>query len=195
MPRKKSVKKSATDFKSGADAIAAFIQATQNLSQEQVSWAHEYAILRLYREFEALMLDALIGAVNNDTATIADRTGITFPKHLTDEVCEYLIIGGGYFDFKGRDGLIKTLKDYVPLTHYLLTSVKKEKYKEALERLSALRNLAAHNSEVAKKRAKEAVNLERMADAGSWLKKQGRLQSIIDRLKELSDELHGLAPY
>jgi len=195
VPRKKSVKKRATDFKSDADAIAAFIVATAGLSKEQVSWAHEYAILRLYRQFEALMLDALVGAINNDTTTIADRTGITFPQHLTDEVCEYLIIGNGYFDFKGRDGLIKTLKDYVPAAHYLVTAVKKDKYKELLERFAALRNLAAHNSEVAKKRAKEAIDQERMPEAGSWLKKQGRLQSIIDRLKELADEIRAAAPY
>lgn len=196
MPRKKSVKKSATDFKAGADAIAAFTAAaTKSLTQEQGSWANEYAILRLYREFEALMLDALVGAINNDTDTISNRTGITFPKHLPDEVCQFLIVGNGYFDFKGRDGLIKTLKEYVPATHYLVTAVKKDKYRESLERLSALRNLAAHGSEVAKTRAKAAVNQERMAEVGSWLKKQGRLESIIDRLKELADEIHAAAPY
>lgn len=196
MPRKKSVKKSAEDFKTRADEVADFAaDAEQKLTDQQVSWAYDYAILRLYRELEALMLDALVGAINNDSATIAQSTGITFPKHLTDEVCEYLIIGNGYFDFRGRDGLIKTLKDYVPADHYLVTAVKKEKYKESLERLSSLRNLAAHNSAVAKTRAKKAVQQKRMPDAGSWLKKQGRLKAIIDRLKELADEIHAAAPY
>jgi hypothetical protein len=196
MPRKKSVKKSATKFKARAEEIAVFVtDAKHKLTAQQVSWAYEYAILRLYREFEALMLDALVGAINNDTATIAKSTGITFPKHLTDEVCEYLIIGKGYFDFKGRDGLIQTLKEYVPPDHYLVTVVKNDKYKESLERLSALRNLAAHNSAAAKTRAKKAVQQMRMPDAGSWLKKQGRLQAIIDRLKELADEINGNAPY
>ena len=196
MPRKKSVRKSATDFKAEADAIAAFVAtAKQNLTEQHVSWAYEYGILRLYREFEALMLDALVGAINNETATLTTRTGITFPKHLTDEVCEFLIIGNGYFDFKGRDGLIKTLKDYVPAGHYLVTAVKKDKYKDSLEQLSALRNFAAHDSEVAKMRVKEAVDQERMPEAGSWLKKQGRLESLIRRLKELADEIYAATPY
>ncbi|MGH9382061.1 MAG: hypothetical protein ACRD2Z_15815 [Thermoanaerobaculia bacterium] len=196
MPRKKSVKKSAADFKARADEIAAFAtDAEQKLTDQQASWAYDYGILRLYREFEALMLDALVGAINNDTATIAKSTGITFPRHLTDEVCEYLIIGNGYFDFKGRDGLIQTLKEYVPADHYLVTAVKKDKYRESLERLSALRNLAAHNSAVAKTRAKKAVQQERMPDAGSWLKKHGRLKGIIDRLKELAEEIDAGAPY
>lgn len=196
MPRKKSVKKSTTDFKARADEIAAFTSAaTEKLTDQQVSWAYEYGILRLYREFEALMLDALVGAINNDTATLANRTGITFPQHLTDEVCEFLIIGNGYFDFKGRDGLIQTLKDYVPADHYLVTAVKKDKYKASLEKLAALRNLAAHNSAVAKTRAKAAVEQERMPEAGAWLKKQQRLKGIIDRLKELADEINATAPY
>jgi hypothetical protein len=196
MPRKKSVKKSATDFKAAADAVAGFVDAArQNLTAQQASWAYEYGVLRLYREFEALMLDALVGAINNDTGTISDRTGITFPKHLTDEVCEFLIIGNGYFDFKGRDGLIKTLKDFVPTDHYLLIAVKKDKYKACLEQVSALRNLAAHNSEVSKSRAKDAVDQDRMTDAGSWLKSQNRLEDMIDRLKELADEILAAAPF
>ncbi len=196
MPRKKSVKKSATAFKQKADAITAFLDsARQNMTEQHVSLAYKYGVLRLYREFESMMLDALVGAVNNDTGTLTKRAGIAFPKHLTDEVCEYLIIGDGYFDFKGRNGLIDTLKDYVPADHYLVAAVKKEKYKEALEQLSALRNLAAHNSKIAKTRAKEAVDQERMPEAGAWLKKQDRLESVISRLKELADEINAAAKY
>lgn len=196
MSRKKSVKRSAGDFKTHADEVSAFVTAaTPHLSAQHVSWIHEQGILRLYREFESLILDALVGAVNNDTTTIASRTGIEFPKHLTDEVCEYLIVGDGYFDVKGRDGLIKTLKSFVPDTHYLVTIIKKDKYKSALEQLSALRNFAAHNSSISKSRAKEAVGQERMPDAGAWLKKQNRLMKIIDSLKTLSDEIHAAAPF
>jgi hypothetical protein len=196
MPRKKSVKKSAENFKRRADEIATFLKdAAQKLTAQQVSWAYEYGILRLYREFEAMMLDALVGAINNDTSTIAKTTGTRFPKHLTDEVCKYLIVGDGYFDFKGRDGLIQTLRKYVPAEHYLVTAVKKDEYREALERLSALRNLAAHNSAVAKARAKETVGQQRMSDAGSWLKKQSRLMTIVKRLKELADDIRSGAPY
>jgi len=196
MPRKKSVQKRANDFKRRADEIATFLtDAAKRLTPRHVPWAYEYGILRLYREFEAMMLDALVGAINNDTTTIATSAGIRFPKHLTDEVCRYLIVGDGYFDFKGRDGLIQTLKKYVPDGHYLVTTVKKHKYRDALERLSALRNLAAHNSAVAKSRAKKAVGQQRMSDAGSWLKKQSRLMIIVDRLKELADEIQMGAPY
>ncbi len=196
MPKKKSVKKAAEAFERAVVEIRAFILAqSQGSSQEHISWIHEYGIIRLYREFENLMLQALVGAVNNDTSTISERSGIGFPKHLTDEVCEFLILGNGFFDFKGREGLIKTLKGFVPAEHYLVTILKKVKYLESLNRLSALRNFAAHGSRVSKKRALTAVSQKRMGTVGSWLKVQGRFDRLCTDLVKLVGEIEAAAPY
>jgi hypothetical protein len=110
MPKRKSIKGSANEFKTETDKILAFLTASAGLGDEHVSWCHDLAIIRLYRAFESLMLDALVGALNNDTSTLSTRTGFSFPKHLTDEVCRFLVTGRGYFDFKGRDVLIKALQ-------------------------------------------------------------------------------------
>ena len=142
-----------------------------------------------------MMLAAIVGAINNSTATISSTTGVEFPKHLTDEVCEYLVLGGSYFDFKGRDGLIKTLKKFVPDNHYLITIIKKEKYKQILEQLSALRNYAAHESAKSKRSVLNAIGQERVGSAGSWLKVKGRYGAISDKLKELASEVEIAAPY
>lgn len=98
MPKKKSIKRSANEFKAEADKILAFLTASAGLGDEHVSWCHDLAIIRLYRAFESLMLDTLVGALNNDTSTLSTRTGFSFPKHLTDEVCRFLVTGRGYFD-------------------------------------------------------------------------------------------------
>ena len=196
VPRKKSVKKSARDFLSHADELRQFVDgAAQGLTDQQKSWCYDYAIIRLYREFEQMMLSAIVGAINNDTTTISSTTGVDFPQHLTDEVCEYLVLGGNYFDFKGRDGLIKILKKFVPDNHYLVVIVKKNKYKLTLERLSALRNYAAHESYQSKRAALAAIGQERVGTAGSWLKLQGRYAAISDSLKELASEVANDAPY
>jgi len=193
--RKRSIKRSAQTFKGRVDDILGVVSARiAGASDEHVSWIHDYAVIRLYREFESLVLDALVGAVNNDTSTLSLRTSVQFPKHLTDEVCEYVITGGGYFDFKGRDGLIKTLKRYVPEAHYLVSIVKKSKYKAALEQLSSLRNFAAHDSDQSKRAALTATGQQRIGSAGAWLKRQGRLGTIASRLKELADEIDAAAP-
>ena len=196
MPRKKSVKLSAKQFKGEVDRICTFlVEASKNQTDEHVSWLHNYAIIRLYLEFESLMLDALVGAINNDTSTLETTTSVAFPKHLTDEVCKFLITGTGYFDFKGRDGLIKTLKSFVPDTHYLLEAVRKPVYKPALERLTTLRNFAAHESAASKRAAIAATGGTYLSSSGAWLKRQNRFNSIADQLKALAEELRGKAPY
>lgn len=140
------------------------------------------------------MLEALVGAINNDTTTVSSSSGIRFPKHLTDEVCEYLVTSGGYFDFRGRDGLIKLLKGYVPDDHYLLVAVKRQKYVAALERLVAIRNFAAHESPKGKVAAKKAVG-GRIAFAGTWLKSGSHFTDINSRMRQLGEEIREAAPY
>lgn len=193
--RKKSVHKANEHFEWEVEQIAEFLTEAANLTDQSVSWAHDYAIIRLYRAFEDFVLTVLICAINNDTAQISEVTGINFPKHLTDEVCEYIIVGNGYFDFKGRDGLIKTIKRYVKDDHYLLVAVKKDRYRKALEQLSSLRNFAAHDSAQSKKSALIAVDLDRMSSSGSWLKKQDRYKVIAIKIKELAAEIAAAAPY
>ena len=85
---------------------------------------------------------------------------------------EYILVGGGYFDFHGRDGLIKEVKKYVPEDHYLLRAIKASKYKTSLDQLCTLRNYAAHDSMASKKQALKSIGQERMGSAGSWLKVQ-----------------------
>lgn len=196
VPRKKSIRRAAKRFISYANQISAFLTQTRPyLTQDGASWVHEYAVIRLYREFEALVLGALVGAINNDTSTLSARAGIQFPKHLTDEVCEYVVIGDGFFDFKGRSGLIAKFKEFVPPNHYLVEIVKKSKYQASLEQLSALRNFAAHRSGVSKARAKETVGTLRIGSSGAWLKSGRRWKDLVGMLKQLASEIEDRAPY
>lgn len=197
MPKKLSIKGTARWFKESSDSVVAYLDETcdAGISDEHVSWCHDYAVIRLYRDFEGLMLWSLVGSINNDTSTISAKSGFDFPKHLTDEVCFYLVTGPGYFDFRGRSGLISTFKRYLPDDHYLIEVVKRKKYKDHIERLCALRNYAAHESPQSKRAALAATGQQRMGAAGSWLKRQGRFADLTDKLKELATEIENEAPY
>jgi hypothetical protein len=195
MPKKKSIKLSADHFAEGADAVLDYFDKTAGLQDQLNEWCADYAIIRLYRGFETLMLDALAGAINNNSATISETAGIEFPKHLNEAVCRYLIVGSGYFDFRGRDGLIKTTKEYVPDSHYILEIIRDAKYRAALEQLSALRNLATHDSSQAKRAAKAAIGGEKIGSAGSWLRKQSRFKKLCEVLKQLAVDMKKRAPY
>jgi hypothetical protein len=68
-------------------------------------------------------------------------------------------------------------------------------YREALEKLSALRNFAAHESDQSKRNALKAIDGQRIESSGAWLKCENRLQTIADRLKDLATEIGNKAPY
>jgi hypothetical protein len=196
MPRKKSVKSAAARFVLQAESLEQYYEDVlgSDLRAQAQTWACEAAILKLAVYFEHLMLHALVGAINNDTATLSAKAGIDFPRHLTDEVCEYIVTGGRYFDFRGRDGLIRLLKQYVPKDHYLVQIVASPRYSTTLERLIALRNLAAHESGAGRKVAKAKVAAG-IAVAGAWLKREERFLALTERLKELAEDLQHAAPY
>ena len=104
--------------------------------------------------------------------------------------------GNGFFDFKGRDGLIKKLKQFLPMGHYLIDIVSAPAFQQPLERLSAAaRNYAAHESQQSKDAFKKAAAQNRVGSAGSWLKRQNRFEEIVDDLKALANQIHTNAPY
>lgn len=178
------------------DAILDFVQKSKSLSDQHQSWCHDQAIIMLYKRFENLIFEILVGVINNDTrGTISTKLGVSFPQHLSSSICQYLIIQDGYFDFKGRDGLIKLLKKYLPDTHYLLCCVTNTKYKKAIGQLYTLRNFAAHESPQSKNAVLKELGIERIQSSGAWLKKQDRLQSIVEDLNMLAQELEQNAPY
>lgn len=195
MARKKSIKKSAQAFVTAAMEIDQFLQRTTNgASDEDSSRLHNYAIIWLYREFESFVLDCLVGAMNQDSSTVSSTVGVQFPKHLATPVCEFLITGGGYFDFKGRSGLIKTLKDNIPENHYLVTVVSDATYTNALERLSALRNFAAHESDQSRSAALKAIGASNLTSSGSWLRVNKRFKKISGDLTALANAVEAAAP-
>lgn len=196
--RKKSIKLAAQTFVKNVDKIVTFTQrggAAPPLTEQDESWCYDLAIIRLYREFEDLMLSCLVALINNDTTTFSQVKQRTFPKHMNVEVCEYLICGDGYFDFAGRDGLLKTIKKIVPNGHWLSAIVGDAAYTNALKKLSALRNFAAHDSSVSKKRALEAIGQARMSSSGAWLKKQNRFAAICNSLKAMAQQIEAAAPH
>ena len=101
----------------------------------------------------------------------------------------------------GRDGLISTLKRFLPYntttasTHYLIDIVTRPTYKGPLEKLSSLRNFAAHASGKSKEAAKKAVGQSNLGSAGAWLKVGSRFETLVNGLTHLAKAMEAKAPY
>ena len=141
------------------------------------------------------MLEALKAALNKNPADFTKRTNVRIER-VRDDLAEYIIVGDGYFDFKGRDGLIKTLKKYLPDDHWLIKIIKQKQYIDSLERLSAFRNYAAHSGNSAKARAKALLKLtdergsNRMGSSGAWLRTNSGGKT---RYAKIADDLYNLS--
>ena len=190
--KKKNIQTSVRKFKEAIEKIEGFLKRAEDPSVSEMdrTWAYEYAIIRLYRDFEWFIFSALVTAINNDTAaTLSKVKVIKFPKHLTDEVCECLIVGDRrYFGFNGKGGLVDQLANYLPIEHQLLKAVKK--HGNFLDEMSAVRNFAAHNSPHSKKMAIKATGTNSKS-AGMWLqhKSEKRFEKFTNNLKKLANKI------
>ena len=142
------------------------------------------------------MLSGLVTAINNDTSMLSQTTGIQFPKHPTDEVCEYLVVGDGYFDFRGWDELLKVSKQLVGNTLWLVSVFKSEpSYKRTLNLLFTLRNYTVHESTQSKRRFGSEIGAKTVQLPGAWTKRQNRMGSLFSSLRSLAQDIGNNAPY
>lgn len=152
--KRKSVSKVVDHFIAEVDSIAGFVdkgRAGLPLASRYNAWFFDYAVIRLYREFELFVLNLLIAAIHQDTTTLQKSAQLALPKTVSLDVCEFLIVGHGFFDLKGRSGAISKLKDFLPDDHYIVKVVSDKKFLESLDLLFSLRNFAAHASKPSKK--------------------------------------------
>ena len=196
--KKKNLELSQERFCTNIDQVKQFTKQVRNFTKSLTNedkdscfddLCFDMAIIVLYREFENFMLDCLVTMINKDSSIFSERTKRKFPNHMNVEVCRYLICGDGYFDFKGRKGLIDKISKYVPKNHTFLKIIQKSEYEDALNQLSALRNFAAHDSSVAKKRAIDSLHRKRLRSSGAWLKREKNFEGIADKLKTMAEDI------
>jgi hypothetical protein len=191
MPRKVSGRRIVESFLRELDQIDSFLAEieTSDIAEKSRSWSYEYAVIRMYRAFEHLYLELLVAVLNADTSLLSRATGTSFPRHVRKDACAYIVTGGGYFDFRGRSGLISTLGKFLPKDHWLVETARDRKYRSTIERLVALRNSAAHQSPNSRRAAIEATGSSRLGSTGSWLKASGRFAALSDSLRSMGNDL------
>jgi hypothetical protein len=191
MPRTTSVHLAANGFLAESRQIKQLVSQSQAIAQQlgvgrsfQTSF-YDYGIIRLHAAFEGFILKALVGVINQRPSVLTQKTDVSFPRNMSKSACEFLVTGGRNFDVRGREGLIRVLKHLLPDNFYLVEVVADLRYRQALDRLWALRNFAVHRSAYSKMAALQAVRARNMSSAGAWLSKYARLSDTAAALEEL----------
>jgi hypothetical protein len=196
MANKTSIKAVVRNFNSNLDTVLQFVQQFRGDGKgASVIYIYDYAIIKIYKDFEELILNTIIGLINNDASYITAKKGLTTTKSLTKRDAEQLFIGNNYFSFKGRNGLLKQIKNFFPNTHWFVNLLSDAKYEKTFDLIIPLRNFAAHSSKIAKRNAIKAVGMQQLAYSGSWLKVGNRFQHIVDDLKDIALKIDAQAKF
>ena len=196
MPRKKSGKKAARKFRQAVARIETFTREidSSNLGDQAVSWAYEAALIKTAVAFEQLMLDCIVAAINNDTATISARTGTPFPSTSPTRFAN--TSSPAEASSTSEAGTASSKRSRATFPQSLATRSDQESTAQgALDRIIALRNFAAHESSASKRKALDAIGQQKIAGAGSWIKCQGRFSDLTTALTSLANEIETKAPY
>ena len=180
------------EFISGTEEIKNYITKCKQVFAEDMAYleySYEQAAIMLYRIFERFNLRVMISCLNHDHSHAEEHYSIKLGSHINDDVCEFLVTKGGFFDFKGRGGLTRVYSDTIGKNHNISKVIKKHDYEDAIEQLCAIRNYAAHNSAQSKKAAMKAFGVTRISSAGKCLKQKHRLDNIITSLVTLANEV------
>ncbi len=160
-----------------------------------VFYIYDYAVIKVFKDFEELLLSTIVGLINNEAPYIASSTGHNGTKSVRKKEAETLFIGNRYFSFNGQNGLLKQIKRFFPPNHWFINILSDTKYKSTFDILIPLRNFAAHSSKIAKKNAMTAVGIQQLGSSGAWLKVGSRFQNIIDDLKDISTRIKANAKF
>ncbi len=196
MANEVSIKAVVIKFDRELDTILDFIRQHKGDGKGVFTfYLYDYAVIKVFKDFEELLLNTIVGLINQEAAYIASSSGHKGTKSLKKKDAETLFIGSRYFSFKGPNGLLKQIKKYFPANHWFINILSDTKYDRTFDILIPLRNFAAHSSKTAKKNAISAVGLQQLGYSGAWLKVGNRFQNIIDNLKDISARIKAQAKY
>ncbi|MBL4793429.1 MAG: hypothetical protein JKY97_10915, partial [Citromicrobium sp.] len=113
----------------------------------------ESVLLRLLANWERFVDEQLVDCLNIDHSRLSEYLGVSIPAHPSKNICEAILFGGTYRDFRGFGDLKGFSKKILPeasnpflVVHSSRTSAIDEMYK--------LRNYLAHYSSAAKRALK-----------------------------------------
>lgn len=201
--KKKSAEVCLVDYRAAIDDLRDFLAqaGARGLSKGALTRCYDYAVFSAYREFEQFVLAICIARINNDPTAFYKAVGVEFGRHITAAQSEYLLVGDGYFDFRGHGGLVEVLRR-ASGDSPMVAAAKLPQNRIAFEILVGLRNYVAHGSTQSWQAALKAMqnwepDRKNLGSAGSWLKAapggQTRMERLLAGLDGLCEGLRNAA--
>lgn len=110
----------------------------------------ESVLLRVLANWESFVDEQLIDCINIDTSKLSSFLGVPMPAHITKNMCEAILFGGGYRDFPSYGALKGFSKKILPETGNPFLHVHSSRT-SAIDEMYKIRNYLAHYSSHARR--------------------------------------------
>lgn len=156
----------------------------------------ESVLLRLCANWERFVDGHLIDCVNRDPSKLPEFLGVRIPPHPTRGLCEGLLFGGGFKDFKSFGDLKGFSKKVLAEQSNPFLAVKYS-HAAVIDNAFKIRNYLAHYSAVSRKSLdrvyKNKFKLKRFVEPGQFLTayEGKRLWEVFDGFMGASSDMKG----
>ena len=197
--RKSDLRKNHEYYDSSVKRYKTFMDKIIN-AQRVISTAQEKrdlaesVILRLCANWEYFVDEHLIDCVNCDHSLLSDFFGVAIPKHPSKDLCQALLFGDTFRDFRSYGDLKGFTKKILPEGSNLFLSIKGSRTKK-IDEVYKIRNYLSHYSSKARRSLflmyKENYTMDRFQEPGIFLLAYSaqRLWAYFDAFENASNDM------
>jgi len=159
----------------------------------------ESSIIRICALWEAFVEEELIDCLNLDCSKFSEQLKLDLPKHLNRSLCEAILIGHRYLDFKSVDDIKSLARKFLADDVNPFRLIKAPTAKK-IDEVYTIRNYLSHYGGHARRRLQrmynESYHLKKFRQPGDFLLSyQGkRLVAYIDAFLAASKQMRSLLP-
>jgi hypothetical protein len=168
------------------------------LNQKEKKEILEGVVVKITAIWEVLAEDLLTDCLTFDTTKYAKTKGSTYPKHPKRSLCQGLITGHGYFNFKTTEDLKFKARGILVEKYNPFNKITRAMCKK-IDEFYTLRQYIAHHSKTSKQKLlkmyKNKYQLKRFSEPGYFLlfrdqkTNQNRFVNYINIFFEISDDM------
>lgn len=149
----------------------------------------ESVLLRLCAHWESFVAEHLVDCVNRDSSRLGEYFSLDLPPHPTKALCQALVIGDRYRDFRSMGDLKRFTKKVLPDPSNPFLQIK-QTHLDKLDEVYIIRNYLAHYSGFA---ARSLWNLYKKTHGMTYFSEPGKflLSSNAKRLWAYFDAFDG----
>ena len=199
--RKSDLKKNHQPFDEALTRYRSFMDKIIN-AQRVISTAQEKhdvvesVVLRLCANWERFVDEHIVDCLNRDSSKLASCYGVALPDNPSKDLCQALIIGDRYLDFRSSSDLLGFTKKVLPNVSNPFNEISKA-HRKRMDEVYTIRNYLSHYSGSARRRLldmyKRKYNMDRFIEPGRFLLayKARRLWNYLDAFEGASGDMKG----